>query len=139
MAETNIPPMPEHVAAAFDAFPQATRSRLLALRDMVFSVAAETEGVGPLSETLKWGEPAYLTDASRSGTTLRLGVTRTAPENCAIFVNCQTSLVELFRTHYADTFGFEGNRALVLAADAPLPEAPLRHCIAATLTYHRWK
>ena len=66
-------------------------------------------------------------------------MTRAAPENCAIFVNCQTRLVELFRAHYADIFGFVGTRALVLAAGKPLPEAPLRHCIAATLTYHRWK
>jgi hypothetical protein len=33
-----------------------------------------TPGVGALHETLKWGQPAYLTPETRSGTTLRLGV-----------------------------------------------------------------
>ena len=34
---------------------------------------------------------------------------------------------------------FDGNRAIVLDASAPLPAAPLRHCIALALTYHRDK
>jgi hypothetical protein len=31
----------------------------LALRELVLQVAATTEGVGELEESLKWGEPAY--------------------------------------------------------------------------------
>jgi len=62
------------VAAVFRAYPAPLRARLLALRRLIFDTAAETDGVGPLDETLKWGQPSYLTAASRSGTTIRIVV-----------------------------------------------------------------
>ncbi|MEM1315687.1 MAG: DUF1801 domain-containing protein, partial [Pseudomonadota bacterium] len=63
---------PAPVAAAFQAMPEALRPRLAELRALVLETA-EAEGAGPLAETLKWGEPAYLTEATKSGGTLRLG------------------------------------------------------------------
>jgi hypothetical protein len=56
------------VAAVFKAYPPAVRTRLLALRELVFDVAATTPEVGRLTETLKWGQPSYLTAESGSGT-----------------------------------------------------------------------
>ncbi len=58
------------VLAVFDGFAPQVRSRMLKLRALIFAVAKETDGVGPLEETLKWREPAYLTSKSKSGTTL---------------------------------------------------------------------
>ena len=86
------PPVPGPVAEALSRYPERVRARLLEMREIVYAVAAETEGVGPLTETLKWGEPAYLTEASRSGTTIRLGTTKSAPEDCAVLFNCKTTL-----------------------------------------------
>ena len=131
------PPVPASVAEAFAQHSAPVRVRLLRIRDLVFAVAAETEGVGPLTETLKWNEPAYLTEASGSGTTIRLGVPRSAPNDCAVFVNCRTTLVETFRAHFAADFAFDGNRALIIAANRSLPEEPLALCLRAALTYHR--
>ena len=48
-------------------------------------------------------------------------------------------LIEQFRERYRDALTFEGNRAVLLDTDAPLPVEPLRHCIAMALTYHRDK
>ena len=127
------------VAAAFDAFPPASRARLLELRALIFEVAAATPSVGPLTETLKWGEPAYLTEASKSGSTIRLGVTRGAPPRCAIYLNCKTSLVEEYRAAFADVLAFEGNRAVLLDPHEPLPEQVLAQVFAMALTYHRRK
>ena len=62
-------PMPADVAAVFSGFPERVRRRLLEVRDLIFETAADIEGVGPLTETLKWGEPAYLTRATGSGST----------------------------------------------------------------------
>jgi hypothetical protein len=132
-------PVPEAVAKAFERYPEPVRLRLLQVRDLIFAVAAETEGVGPLTETLKWGEPAYLTETSRSGTTIRLGVSRSAPDQCAVFVNCQTTLIDTFRAHFADDFVFEGQRALIITAQGPLRREPLALCLRAALTYHRQK
>lgn len=131
------PPVPEATARAWSRHTTEVQARLLDIRAMIFAVAAETDGVGPLTETLKWGEPAWLTAASGSGTTIRLGVPRLAPDHCAVFFNCRTTLVETFRQQVADSFSFQGNRALIIAPDAPLPEGPLALCLRAALTYHR--
>ena len=60
-------------------------NRLHEMRALIFA-AAEATGTAPLTETLKWGQPAYL-PAKRAGTTIRLGVEGGHP---ALFVHCQT-------------------------------------------------
>jgi len=133
------PPVPGPVSEVLSRYPEPVRVRLLEIREMIFAVAAETEGVGPLTETLKWSEPAYLTEASKSGTTIRLGSTKSAPQDCAVLFNCKTSLVETFRTYFPDGFTFEGNRALLVPVAQTLPREPLKLCLRAALTYHRQK
>lgn len=131
------PPVPEPLVLALSRYSEPAQARLLEIREIIFAVAAETEGVGALTETLKWGEPAYLTEASKIGTTIRLGATRSAPNECAVLFNCRTTLVETFRTHFSDVFTFEGNRALIVPVAGPLPHGPLALCLCAALTYHR--
>jgi hypothetical protein len=130
---------PALVAAAFDAFPPAARARLRELRTLILETAAATPGVGALTETLKWGEPAYLTEASKSGSTIRLGATLSDPPRCAIYLNCKTTLVAEYRAAFAEVFAFEGNRAVLLDPAAPLPTAALAQAITMALTYHRRK
>lgn len=125
------------VAQAFEAFPPAVRRKLLRLRELIFSTAAATPGVGEIEETLKWGEPAYLTSQSKSGSTVRLGWKKARPTQYAMYFNCQTTLVESFRTLFPNDFRFEGNRALVFDETARVPTDALGHCIGAALTYHR--
>ena len=60
------------VASVFKAYPPRIRAKLMALRELVFDTARRTGGVGPLTETLKWGQPSYLTEATGSGTTVRI-------------------------------------------------------------------
>lgn len=135
----NTSAIPALVAEAFARYPEPVRARLLVIRTMIFAVAAETDGVGPITETLKWGEPAYLTEQSRSGTSIRLGMSRLAPDCSAVFFNCQTTLVATFRSLFDGAFGFEGNRAVLIPTDVPLAEEPLAFCLHAALTYHRGK
>jgi hypothetical protein len=130
------PPLPPAIEQALARYSEPMRQRLLDIRELIFTTASETVGVGPLTETLKWGEPAYLTEASRSGSTIRLGMVRSAPDKCAVLFNCQTTLIDTFRAHFADDFTFDGNRALLLPAAAPLPTTPLALCLRAALTYH---
>ena len=127
------------VKAAFDAYPPKLRAPLLKLREIILETAAETPGVGKLTETLKWGEPAYLPIKRRTGTTIRINALKGTTDRYAMFVNCQTTLVANFREMYPKTFTFEGNRALILNADVKLPDQALRHCIALALTYHLHK
>jgi hypothetical protein len=127
---------PEAVAAKFQAQAPAQRAQLLALRQLILDVAAATEGVGRIEETLKWGQASYLTPETGSGTTIRIDA---HPEGgAAIYVNCQTNLVETFRGHYPQ-LTYEGVRAVILPAGTRLPEQSLRHIIALALTYHARK
>lgn len=124
------------VKAVFDAYPAATRKRLLALRRLLFEVAATTEGVGEVVETLKWGQPAYLTQKPKSGTTIRMDA---HDDGCAIFVPCTTSLIATYRELYGDVLNFEGNRAVVFSMKEALPVEAVKHCMALALTYHKRK
>ncbi len=123
------------VADKFDAYPDQARVAMLALRELVFQTARETDGVGAIEETLKWGEPAYLT-RGKSGSTVRIDWKARAPQQYAMYFNCQTTLVETFRTMFPNDFQFEGNRALVFQLHAVMPKDALAMCIAAALTYH---
>lgn len=133
------PPVPAAVRPTFEAFPPAPRARLLELRKLVLDTATRTHGSGALTETLKWGEPAYLTNATKAGTTIRIGWKAKTPGHVSLFVSCQTSLVEEWRALYEPTLTFAGNREIILPLAAPLPRAELAHCIAMALTYHKRK
>ena len=127
------------VAHAFAAYPPRMRPKLLALRELIFQTAAATKGVGDLEETLKWGEPAYLTTKSKSGSTVRIDWKKSHPSQYAMYFNCQTNLVETFKTLFPAEFKFEGNRAIVFLESEAIPADALAYCIAAALTYHRNK
>jgi hypothetical protein len=131
-----LPPIPTEVAAAFARWPADVQDCARRLRALIFAVAEE-RGVGPLTETLKWGEPAYLADTSKSGSTIRLGRVPGRP-GAALLFNCRTSLIEGFRRDFASLFHFDGNRALILDPDSHPDEAALALCIGRALTYH-WK
>ncbi len=139
MIAPTTPTMTEAVASVFDSYPSEIRFKLLALRKMIFEVAARTNGVGPITETLKWGEPAYLTEESKSGSTIRIGWKPSDPENYSIYFNCRTSLVENFRFMFPDDLSFAGNRAIVFGAADALPVDSVTSCLAMALTYHRTK
>lgn len=110
----------------------------MALRDLILDTATTLPEVGRLTESLKWGEPSYLTTQTKSGTTIRLGWSESG-DTVSLFVHCQTSLVRDWRQHYRDELTFVGNREIVLPTEHALPDAPLRHCIAMALTYHSRK
>ncbi len=123
------------VAAKLDSYPPNVRRKILALRDLVFRTAAATEGVGEIEETLKWGEPAYVTK-NKSGSTIRMDWKKKDPNHYAMYVHCQTQLIDTFRTMFPHDFTFEGNRALVFSLEDHVPQDSLARCIAAALTYH---
>ena len=126
-----------NVAAAFDAYPEQIQPRLRDLRALILTVARDIDI--ELVETLEWGEPSYLPKRPRTGTTIRLGTTKDAPDECALFVNCQTPLIERYRTLFPNDFATSGSRAIRLDATRPIPVDALTVCIEMALTYHRLK
>ena len=124
------------VEAAFDAYLKPLKPKLLALRRLILDTAKATRGVGALEETLKWGQPSYLTPETKSGSTIRIDRIKSAAGQYAMYFHCQTNLVETFRELYPDEFSYGGNRCIILNAVDDVPEPALRHCVALALTYH---
>jgi hypothetical protein len=123
------------VAAVFKSYPAALKLKLLALRRLIFDTARNMPEVGPIEETLKWGQPSYLTSQTKSGSTIRIDRVKPGDGRYAIYFHCQTDLVETFRDLYPE-LSYGGNRSIFLSKDDELPEAALRHCIGLALTYH---
>ena len=130
-----IPALPPPVAAVVASWPIAAQDRLQAVRAILWRTAADDPAIGPLTETLKWGEASWL-PASRAGTTLRLGWKAARPAEIALLVHCRTTLVETMRVLHPGAFDYDGTRALWMPLTGPLPEAPLRHAVRLGLTYH---
>ena len=124
------------VAEVFRRYPQRMRQKLLFLRQLVLDTASETEGVGAVEETLKWGEPSYV---SKGGSTIRMDWKENNPHQYAMYFHCKTKLVDTFKELYRDKFKFEGNRAIVFNEDDKIPIEELKHCIALSLTYRSRK
>ena len=124
------------VGAVFGAYPKPLKAKLLALRCLILDTAAATKGVGELQETLKWGQPSYLTAATKSGSTIRIDRVKASANQYAAYFHCQTDLVATFRELYPDQLTCAGNRAVIFNADDDIPEAALRHCVGLALTYH---
>jgi hypothetical protein len=123
------------VDAVFQSYPKPVKAKLLALRRLILDAAKKTKGVGALEETLKWGQPSYLTPETKSGSTIRIDQVKTEPGQYAVYFHCQTNLVETFRELYPE-LSYGGNRCILLSAEDKAPEAALRHCVALALTYH---
>jgi hypothetical protein len=120
------------VDALFGAYPPSVKAKLLSLRRLIFDTAKATQGVGALEETLKWGQPSYLTPEKKSGSTIRIDQVKPEAGQVAVYFHCQTNLVETFRELYPE-LSFGGNRSILLNAADKLPAAALRHCVALAL------
>ena len=124
------------VLTVFDNYPDSIREKMYYLRELVLEVAEATENIPALEETLKWGEPSYITN---KGSTLRMDWKAKKPEQYALYFQCTSKLVPTFKEVFGDLFSYEGNRAIIFPLNAEIPEVELKKCITATLNYHRVK
>jgi hypothetical protein len=134
MSKIDYPFEEPNVEAAFAAFPANERSGLMVLRKLIFDTAQKTEGVGKLLETLKWGQPAYLTPETKSGSTIRLGLPKQG--GFAVYAHCQTTILSDFQFIFPEEFAYEGNRAIHFQVGAQLPLDKLEMLVRDALTYH---
>lgn len=130
-----VPFKSPEVKAVYDAYPKRLKQKILDMRALIFHVAQMTPAVGALEETLKWGQPSFLTP-SKSGTTIRLDRIRNSEDQFALYFHCQTTLVATFREIYGDTLSYEKNRALHFNVEDALPISAIEDCICMALTYH---
>ncbi|MEN8798738.1 MAG: DUF1801 domain-containing protein [Flavobacteriaceae bacterium] len=135
MKELQIKTNPE-VEKVFSNYPLTVRNKMLIMRGLIIEVAEEIDGIKTLEETLKWGEPSYLT---KYGSTLRMDWKAKSPDQYALYFKCTSRLVETFKILYKDIFDFEGKRAIVFKIQDSIPKKELKSCIKAALTYHQVK
>lgn len=120
----------------FNKYPKPVREKMQRLRKLILDSACEIKEIESLEETLKWGEPSYLV---KKGSTLRIDWKAREPHQYAIYFKCTSKLVPTFKIVYGEIFQYEGNRALVFNMNDEIPEAALKKCISAALTYHSIK
>ena len=125
-----------NVELVFNSYPDSVRNKILFLRNLVFEVANDLDGITQLEETLKWGEPSYIT---KIGSTLRMDWKPKSPNQYAMYFQCSSRLVETFKMVFKNTFVFEGKRAILFKLDDEIPTEELKYCIRAAITYHKVK
>jgi len=128
-----------YVAAVFNKYPENIKAKLMFLRQLILDTASETDGVGKLEETLKWGEPSYLTPQTKSGSTIRIDWKETQKEHVAMYFKCTADIVPAFREKYPVKFTYGGNRSILFHMEDDIPVKELKNCISLALTYHRNK
>ncbi|MCB9252363.1 MAG: DUF1801 domain-containing protein [Flavobacteriales bacterium] len=120
----------------FQKYPEFVRFKMDFLRSLILETAKETAEITELEETLKWGEPSFLT---KIGSTIRMDWKPGTPEQYALYFKCTSKLVDTFKKVYGPIFRYEGNRAIVFKLNDKLPVPELKQCITAALTYHKVK
>lgn len=124
------------VKGVFEKYPENVRTKLRFLRQLILDTASDIESIDVVEETLKWGEPSYLT---KKGSTIRINQKKSQPEQYCMYFKCTSLLVKTFKVIYKNQFIYEGNRAIVFNLEDEIPVAELKHCISLALTYHRVK
>jgi len=124
------------IQSKFSSYPRAVQLKLKVLRNLILEVAASSESITALEETLKWGEPSYLV---KKGSTIRIDWKTKNPAQYAMYFKCTSKLVSTFKQVYGDTFTYEKNRAILFDLDDKLPQKELKVCIGMALHYHTIK
>lgn len=121
------------VRAVYSRFPEPARDALLAIRALIFEVAGDDARIGTIEETLKWGQPSYLTPNTKSGSTIRLWVPKTG--GYGVFTHCQSRLIEMYQSQAGAGLRFDGNRGVLFDETDTPPLDQLRPLIQSALTY----
>ncbi|WP_254869492.1 DUF1801 domain-containing protein [Thalassospira lucentensis] len=108
---------------------------MLTIRGWIFDIAQSDQTIGPLTESLKWGEPAWRAK-SGSGITIRADWKAKTPDQVMVFFDCKTDLIDRTRSLLSADLTCEGNRAIILPFDQPLTEQALKTALGWALTYH---
>ncbi|WP_323756194.1 DUF1801 domain-containing protein [Roseivirga sp.] len=124
------------VNEVFANYPDFVRDKMQFLRALVIETAEETEGVNVLEETLKWGEPSFIT---KNGSTLRMDWKENTPDQYALYFQCTSRLVDTFMLVFDHKFQYEGKRAIVFKLNQKISVLELKECIKAALIYHNVK
>ncbi|MFK8036764.1 MAG: DUF1801 domain-containing protein [Crocinitomicaceae bacterium] len=135
MSKLNVTTSPDF-ESVFANYPDFVRDKMQFLRELVIETAKEIPELENLEETLKWGEPSFV---SKNGSTLRMDWKKKIPNQYQMYFKCTSRLIETFRIVFGNFFEYEKNRAIIFKLDQEIPIQELKQCIKATLIYHKVK
>ena len=130
----DLPPIPAEVQAAYDACTDPVRLGMLRLRELVFAQAALMPQIGPLTEALRWGEPAFLTLQTGAACSLRIGPVKQG--GFGLFVHCKSGLIPAFQAGPGAGLRFSGTRAVLFDSAAAIDPVQISLLIAQALGFH---
>lgn len=116
-----------------DYYPTYTnneKEKLQEMSDLVEQVAEKLSLV--IKAERKWGQLSF---SSKIGTPIRMA--RFDDDYVALFVHCQTTLVEQWREMFTDSLKFSKTRAILLNTKDELPIDDLEICIQMALSYRK--
>lgn len=128
--------MPAPILDQIQHWPEAAQLRLQAMRALFYDVA-DTAKIGPLDESLKWGQPAWRPRRARMGSTVRLNWSEAAPRSLMAYVDCKTDLATQLHSRFPH-FPNDGRRALRFDLGHADTDAAWQLAFL-TFTYHRSK
>ena len=126
-------PLAHAIAAVFEAQPELTANCMARLRALILETAHSDPRVGPLTESLKWGQPAYRPVAANCGTTLRVGPHKDA--GFALYAPCSTTVIPTHAERFAGADRIDGTRAVLFDHPDQIDPDRLRLTILHGLTY----
>ena len=130
--------LPPYIMAYTATWPTQAQAHFADLRHLVHEVAAAID-VGPLDESLKWGQPAWRPRRARTGSTLRVDWSPATPDRLLAFVDCKTDIAAQMDLRFPGQFGNDGRRAMGFDLEGALPRDALWQLAHMTLAYHRNK
>jgi len=123
------------VEQAYLAMPEPFQAPALQLRQLIMTTAGQLEATGGIQETLKWGQPSYVPLKARVGSPVRVAVHD--EKHLGLYFNCNTTLVETFRSLFDTDLQYSKNRAVLFDITQPLPQELIGQCVRMALYYHR--
>ena len=126
--------MNKELKAKYNSYPSSIKKEILELRELIFEVIEKDDEIDFYEETLKWGEPSFLTKSS--GSTLRINWKTKNPDSISLFVNCRTKIISIFKELYPNDFQYIGNREIRLSLNDPYSKNKLKKCIEVVLKYN---
>lgn len=129
---------PPDILKHTETWPTAAQAQFQEVRCIVYDVALASD-IGPLDESLKWGQPAWRPKRPRIGSTLRVNWSPQSSTQLCAFVDCKTDLAAQMDVRFPGQFANDGRRALAFDLQTPLDHTAIWQLAHLTLTYHRAK
>ncbi|WP_438786601.1 DUF1801 domain-containing protein [Enterococcus sp. DIV0756] len=121
--------MKTDIQTFYPTYSAQEKQKLIELQNLIHEIAGESDI--QLVESAKWGQLSF---ATPNGTPIRID--RFSDTQVALFVHCQTHLIDDWKSLFSESLSFSKNRAILFQLDESLPEEPLKICIDQAFHYH---